>query len=164
MGYPKEAAHIAGLGGTVEKQAQKSPPCRSRAGFSVSNTLFEQRFDHSRIAVCRDAIHFLAVLEQQNDGPHGGIVAGLERRLRVKIQPEESEILVGRFLPEFVERQDLALADRSPRCVEVNDDGFATGDQLVEVRLFEDVEFNALGGGGRNRSEKHQQGQSLQDA
>jgi hypothetical protein len=147
-----------------EKLAQKSPRCRSRAGFSVSNTLFEQRFDHTRIAVCRDAFYFLAILEQQNDGPHRGLVAGLESRLRVKIQPEEGEILVGRLLPEFVERQDLALADRSPRGVEVNDDGFATGEQLVEIRLFEDVEFDALGGGGCRRSEKHQQGQSLQDA
>jgi hypothetical protein len=132
--------------------------------FQQSQPLVEQGFDDLWIRFRRDPFDFLAILEQQDYRPHRGLVAGLERRLRVKVQTEEGVVFVGRFLPQFVERQDLALADRSPRGVEVNDDGFAAGDQLVEIRLFEDVEFNTLGGSRGHCSQKHQQGQSLQDA
>jgi hypothetical protein len=64
-----------------------------------------------------------------------------------------------RLLPEFVERQDLAPADRSPRCINVDDDRFFAGELLVEIRLVVDVEFNLLRLGGQYRQceqSKHQ--------
>jgi hypothetical protein len=128
---------------------------RDVSGTIQSECLLDKTFDGILASIHRNPVNLLAIPEQENRGTERHIIAFLELCFCIKIQSQQSNLLVFRLLPQFVERQDLAPADRSPRCIDVDDHRLVGGELLVEIRLVIDVVFDDLREGGRcHRSEK----------
>jgi hypothetical protein len=113
-----------------------------------SNAFSNERFYCGFVTICCDPVHFFAILEQNDNRANRYIIGLLELRLGIKVDPHEVHFIILRLLPKFVERQDLAPADRSPRCIDVDDDRFFAGELFIEVRLIINVEFDLLCHGG----------------
>jgi hypothetical protein len=113
-------------------------------GLRVLKRLFDQRLDGGLVAICGDALQLLAIAEHDDHGADRHFIGLLELRLGIEIEAKKSDIPVLRLLPELIQRQDLAFADRSPRRVDVDDYGFVGGELSGEVRLVKEIELDLL--------------------
>jgi hypothetical protein len=121
--------------------------------------LFHEPFNHIFITICSDPLHFLTTSKEDDHGSDGHLIGGLECSFCVKIQTQESYIFIFRFFPEFVERQDLALANGSPGCVNVDNDRIIASQLFIKIRLIINVELNILCKCGRCRKSEDQHDQ-----
>ncbi len=86
----------------------------------MSQRPFQQCLYRGLVAIGGDAVQFLSISEQDDDGTDGHVVGLPEVCFRIEIQTQKFSVLVFRLFPEFVQRQDLAFANGSPRRVDVD--------------------------------------------